>query len=399
MDKPGSLRDCQMTLLSRKVQDLTSAYSVMTMKLFNTENALNNVMERLLYLEDKQQVLFKMQKLVTSSILSSTQSQPSLLSSSSSSYENGVPMAHMTNKNMTQTIMEELEGVQPDVDTSKNFNDTITTNNATNNNNNNNNNDDNNNTTNTNNTNNNNNPLSIEGIPLVTDVHAVDATTTTITLSEEQLPQPQPQQQPQQQQQQPQLQQQPQQPQQQAQAQHQTETDDQKSVVVVADIAGIATTGVATAVAPSLGDADATGVGATDADPMPVTTSDGLRGNAVDASLAIEPPISSTTPPLTRNLALVSDATGLALVSDATGLALVSEPLSPPAIASPPPPRIHTYQQSIQLPFEAIPTNAVADGRDFAVDAVSTLFLSISIHKICIHKSNPPSNRSYFPFP
>ena len=82
MDKPGSLRDCQMTLLSRKVQDLTSAYSVMTMKLFNTENALNNVMERLLYLEDKQQVLFKMQKLVTSSILSSTQSQPSLLSSS-----------------------------------------------------------------------------------------------------------------------------------------------------------------------------------------------------------------------------------------------------------------------------------------------------------------------------
>ena len=284
MDKPGSLRDCQMTLLSRKVQDLTSAYRLTAMKLFNTESALNNVLDRLLYLEDKQQTLFRMQKLSTSSTAST----------SSSSYTSNVKTGHTT-----ESILEELEGV---VDTTKNVHDIDNNNN--------------------NNNNNNNDGTLIESASLLTEMDVVDRSTATTAMGNET--------QPQQQQQQP-----PTPP---------SETEDHKSIV------GVVTT-----------------VDGTIVDVVPMKKSVDPLGVVDDSSLALEPPL-STTPPLIHNLALVTEP---------TYLDLVSEPLSPPAIASPPPPRIHTYQQSKQLPFEAIPTNVVADARDFAVDAVSVSFLII----------------------
>ena len=280
MDKPGSLRDCQMTLLSRKVQDLTSAYRLTAMKLFNTESALNNVLDRLLYLEDKQQTLFRMQKLSTSSTAST----------SSSSYTSNVKTGHTT-----ESVLEELEGV---VDTTKNVHDID------------------------NNNNNNNDGTLIESASLLTEMDVVDRSTATTAMGNET--------QPQQQQQQP-----PTPP---------SETEDHKSIV------GVVTT-----------------VDGTIVDVVPMKKSVDPLGVVDDSSLALEPPL-SMTPPLIHNLALVTEP---------TDLAFVSEPLSPPAIASPPPPRIHTYQQSKQLPFEAIPTNVVADARDFAVDAVSVSFLII----------------------
>ena len=53
MEKPN-LKDCQLSILRRKMAELTVAYRMLSMKLYNNEGAFNDLVERLMYLESQQ---------------------------------------------------------------------------------------------------------------------------------------------------------------------------------------------------------------------------------------------------------------------------------------------------------------------------------------------------------
>ena len=53
METPN-LKDCQLSILRRKMTELTVAYRMLSMKLYNNEGALNDLVERLMYLEAQQ---------------------------------------------------------------------------------------------------------------------------------------------------------------------------------------------------------------------------------------------------------------------------------------------------------------------------------------------------------
>ena len=53
METPN-LKDCQLSNLRRKMAELTVAYRMLSMKLYNNEGALNDMVERLMYIEAQQ---------------------------------------------------------------------------------------------------------------------------------------------------------------------------------------------------------------------------------------------------------------------------------------------------------------------------------------------------------